>query len=388
MKFLYPFKSLFSTNSPSSEDINIFLSKHRRKLILAAFTLSNKDKPSVFVNICGLPDDIDLTPVLDNKYSEYWKNVIVVSKYENSYSDLSLKDLLINKSSQVNIYNIDMSILLTALSDNDKHYSKFIKYNLDSCLYIFDGYDWFEILNLFTSSNIEISGGIGVKSHIISPNLFKLNIALVVLNIPFKSISKYFHYTNYLSSKFHDDESIYNSKSSFINPNFYNSGFDNGNNRTFSTFSKKNYLIYNKINTRSISTINRRSLSAINSVSRKSLYFEYSYIYLLIKDIINAHNPSNYDKQLSIEKLLNETWYDISIDNLSKINTHNKDYKTLLTLFIDNFRGCLLKYVNQLNTKHKYSLLDNSFKGRLYLCNVILPTLPKKSEFLLIKANL
>jgi hypothetical protein len=60
------------------------------------------------VSITGLPDSINLNVLLDSRYSQFWKSIIYISKNNNNYGDLNIHDLFSNKSSDINVYNIQL----------------------------------------------------------------------------------------------------------------------------------------------------------------------------------------------------------------------------------------------------------------------------------------
>jgi len=231
-----PFNSFLFSTSPFFGDKK-FLANHQRKFILACFTLSNKENPSVYASISGLPDYTDFSSLLDKKYQDLWKSVIFISKHENYIGNLYFNDLMLNKSSDINIYNLDLKDVLVSYANKNSH-TPVIKEAFNNSIFIFDGYNWFEIVNFFKINNIEISGGIGTKRHILSPNQYRLLFSLPVLNISYSLLSFYYHHVNYLSSSFKPDNS-YNENSSFNNFNNFNG------NRSYSTISSSNLLLPN-----------------------------------------------------------------------------------------------------------------------------------------------
>lgn len=103
----------------------------------------------------GLPDSINLDNLLDNNYSQFWKSIICISKNENNYGNLNIHDLFINKSSNINVYNVKLEELLISYKSKDK-YEKVVKDAFNHSLFVFEGYNWFEVINHFKFNDIEI----------------------------------------------------------------------------------------------------------------------------------------------------------------------------------------------------------------------------------------
>lgn len=328
-------KRSFSTSSINNViNHNDFLNNHRRKFIISTFSISNQFNPVVYASITGLDDNFDLKSLSQRRDIVSWNSVIIISKFNHGYSEYKAKDLslVFNNKIKVLFYNLTLDELFIIIKNN-KDNTDIVKEIINSGLFLFEGYDWNEIVEVFLENGIFLTGGLGTKRHIISPTQFRLMNVLMFLNFNYSVLSYYYNHVNYLTNKgnlLKDKINIPNGK------------------RSYSTLSKN-------------SDFQKKYLSSNikSDFKKKEFLFDYSPVYIGVENILKT-NISSFEKQEKIEKLLNESWFELYLDDL-KSSEHNKEYVRLLSNHIKSFSDALsikLDNMKDKNLKHLEPLLN------------------------------
>lgn len=164
--FASPFASSTSSNHFSSFttiDKNDFVNNHLRKLIISTFSISNQKDPVLYASISGLPDNTNIKRLAADRADVSWDSVIIISKNKNVYSNLFAKDLaLIWNNPKVLIFNVSLLELISIITDKNQNI-EIAKEIINSGVFVFDGFNFSEIIAAFKEKNIDLSGGLGTK---------------------------------------------------------------------------------------------------------------------------------------------------------------------------------------------------------------------------------
>jgi DNA-directed RNA polymerase len=322
----FHFKTFYSSALLSHIDHNQFMDNHQRKLILSTISLSNQANPVIYTSISGVYDNFDINFLSQRKDSFPWTSVNVISKLDSNYSNYYAKDLglVFKDNKNVYIFNLTLIDLIDIIKGKDINIDV-CKEIINSGVFIFEGYDWSEIVDTFLKEGIIITGGLGTKRHIISPTHFRLMKVLFALDINFSLLSYYYNHVSYLLTK--DKNSFVHNKST-IKTNIQSK-------RSYSTSTNLGFK--------------ERSYSSDINYERKSFLFDYSPVFMGVEEIFKS-NKSPYEKQQEIEKLLNDSWFNLYINNLGS-SEFNKEYVKLLSTHIINFSNSLSIYLQNIKNK-------------------------------------